>query len=97
MLTPKRLTLSLMISSDRTSGAGQCTRRRSGQVATSPRNIIDSGELLNSKVGPTKGRGNAYVGVRKWVWNSPYASLVKTASSPVRGQAFLPVTGLKPR
>ena len=54
------------------------TRRRSGQtVATSPRNIIDSGELLNSKVGPTKGQGNAYNSTRKWVWNSPYASLVK--------------------
>ena len=54
------------------------TRRRNGEIATSPRNIIDSGDLLNSKVGPTKGQGNAYIGTRKWVWNSPYASLVKS-------------------
>ena len=53
------------------------TRRRSGEVVGSPRNIVDSGELLNSKVGPTKGQGNAYIGTRRWVWNSPYASIVK--------------------
>ena len=64
------------------------TRRRSGQVATSPRDIIDSGELLNSKVGPTKGQGNAYVGVRKWVWTSPYASLVKNGFISSTGASF---------
>ena len=53
------------------------TSRRNGEVVGSPRTIVDSGELLNSKIGPTKGQGNAYVGTRRWVWDSPYASLVK--------------------
>ena len=73
------------------------TRRRSGLTVGSPRNIVDSGELLNSKVGPTKGHGNAYVGTRRWVWNSPYASLVKTATSPALGRVSPPVTGSKPQ
>ena len=53
------------------------TRRRNGQLAGNPRNIIDTGELLNSKIGPTKGQGNAYIGTRRWVWNSPYAVYVR--------------------
>ena len=51
------------------------TRRRSGQLVGSPRNIIDTGELLNSKQGPTP-VGGGKIG-RRWFWNTPYASLVK--------------------
>ena len=51
------------------------TRRRNGQIVGSPRNIIDTGELLNSKQGPTPVYGGK-IG-RRWTWNTPYASLVK--------------------
>ena len=50
------------------------TRRRSGRTVGSPRDIIDTGELLNSKQGPTPIGGK--IGYR-WTWNTPYASLVK--------------------
>ena len=51
------------------------TRRRSGQLAGSPRDIIDTGELLDSKQGPTPVYGGR-IG-RRWTWNTPYASMVK--------------------
>ncbi len=52
-------------------GWPRVTRRRSGEIAGSPRNVIDSGDLLGSKTftaSPNK---------RRWVWDTPYASLVK--------------------
>ena len=60
------------------------TRRRSGQLVGSPRNIIDTGELLNSKQGPTP-VGGGKIG-RRWFWNTPYASLVKNGYISSRGE-----------
>lgn len=73
------------------------TRRRNGQVVGSPRDIVDTGELLASKQGPKTGKppasstrdvaGNAINtdGTsdmrRYWVWDSPYASAVKNGTS----------------
>ena len=62
------------------------TRRRNGTIAQTTRDIIDTGALRDSKIGPTKGHGNAYVGTRRWVWDSPYAEAVKNGT----GSGHLP-------
>ena len=55
---------------------GRITRRRNGQDVGSPRDIIDTGRLLNSKTGPTKGGLGANYAMRRWVWDAPYAQAV---------------------
>ena len=57
------------------------TRRRNGTPAGNPRDIIDTGTLLNSKQGPTKKAPNK----RLWVWNTPYAKYVKDGFMTTRG------------
>jgi len=52
------------------------TRRRNGTIAQTTRDIIDTGALRDSKIGPTKGQGNAYSGSRKWIWDIYYAEAV---------------------
>ena len=55
------------------------TQRRNGQRVTSPRDIIDTGTLLQSKMfraSPNK---------RRWIWDTPYAYLVKNGYETSRG------------
>ena len=56
------------------------TLRRNGRWAETTRDIVDTGELMRSKIGPIKGQGNAYIGTRRWIWNSPYAEAVKNGT-----------------
>ena len=52
------------------------TLRQNGNWAEKTRDIIDTGALRDSKIGPTKGHGNAYSGSRKWIWAIDYAEAV---------------------
>jgi hypothetical protein len=56
------------------------TRRRNGTIAQTSRDIIDTGALRDSKIGPLKGPGNAYGGERRWIWNIHYAEAVKNGT-----------------
>ena len=52
------------------------TLRRNGKWAETTRDIIDTGRLLNSKIGPIKGGLGANYALRRWVWDTPYAQAV---------------------
>ena len=73
---------------DFATGSYRETRRRNGQTVTSPRNIIDTGELLNSKQGP-KPIGGGRIG-RRWVWTAPYARYVKDGYMTTKGNIVPP-------
>jgi hypothetical protein len=48
----------------------RATRRRSGQVVSSPRNIVDTGRLLNSQSYSIQGTE------AEWRWTAPYSIIV---------------------
>ena len=52
------------------------TLRRNGKWAETTRDIIDTGALKNSKIGPTKGGFGANYASRKWIWDIHYAQAV---------------------
>ena len=67
------------------------TLRSNGQWAEKTRDIIDTGRLMNSKIGPTKGGLGANYASRKWIWDTPYAQAVLYAT----GSGHLPRNWVK--
>jgi hypothetical protein len=60
------------------------TRRRNGQVVTSPRDIIDTGELDSSQRLTRARRGDW-----RWFWMAPH-SLIVHQGATLRGGGFYP-------